>query len=309
MVIRAYQPADLASLVALLQRQENHVLTLESFAESERHREADDPIWRVVLEAESTVLGMAELSVRPSTPIGWRDMKIIVAADAERQGYGQALLTALLFETERQALIGLETSVRDTNEGSRAWLERRGFVFDFHRFESELDLRTFNASAFSDAVSRVQAQNIRFANRTELGSEVDLQKLHALDNRLFLDTPDAPGRTPLSFERFKRLITANPQITPESVLVALDDQQPIGMTIIMREDNSFYTGMTGVIREYRGLGIALALKLLSIQYALEAGAVRMTTHNHSKNAPMIAVNAKLGYQQKTGLWVLKRQLQ
>ena len=179
----------------------------------------------------------------------------------------------------------------------------------FHRFESELDLRTFNADAFLDAVNRVQAQNIRFANRAKLSSDDDLQKLHALGNRLFLDTPDAPGRTPLSFEQFKHLITENPQITPESVLVALDGQQLIGMTIIMREADSFYTGMTGVIREYRGLGIALALKVLSIQYALEAGAVRMTTHNHSKNAPMIAINMKLGYQQKTGLWVLKRHLQ
>ena len=124
MVIRTYQPTDTASLVALLQRQENHVLTLESFAESERHREADDLIWRVVLEAESTVLGMAELSVRPSTPIGWRDMKIIVAADAERQGYGQALLTALLFETERQALtfcIGSDDDFHVSPTNRSAW--------------------------------------------------------------------------------------------------------------------------------------------------------------------------------------------
>ena len=309
MVMRTYQPTDAASFVALLQRRENHVLTIESFAESERHREADDPLWRVVLEVENAVMGMAELTMRPSTPTGWRDMKLIVAADAEGRGYGQALLTVLLLETQRQAVIGLETSVRDINANSRAWLERRGFSFDFHRFESELDLRTFNADAFLDAVNRVQAQNIRFANRAKLSSDDDLQKLHALGNRLFLDTPDAPGRTPLSFEQFKHLITENPQITPESVLVALDGQQLIGMTIIMREADSFYTGMTGVIREYRGLGIALALKVLSIQYALEAGAVRMTTHNHSKNAPMIAINMKLGYQQKTGLWVLKRHLQ
>ncbi len=308
MPIRDYSLSDVTAFIALLQRQDNDPITLESFTEAEARRDPNTPFWRVLLEENTVVVGCAELSMRPSTPIGWRDVWIIVAQNAEGHGFGQVLLEEVLHQAKLQQLIGLETSVRDNNNPSRMWLEKRGFEFDFYRFESELNLQEFEASRFSHAVAQAESQGIRFATRADFLSDAGLRALHALDNQLFLDTPDAPGRIPLSFERFQKLVAENPQVTPESVILALHNNTFVGMAIMLREGDSFYTGMTGVTREYRGKGIALALKVLGIQYAIQTGAVKMTTHNHSRNAPMIAVNQKLGYQQRSGLWVLKRQL-
>ena len=307
MSIRPYTPLDATAFIALLQRQENDLVTLDSFTKTEARREISTDFWRAVLEENSEIVGYAQLSMRPSTPIGWRDMEVIVKKDAENCGYGGRLLEAVEHQVKQQHLIGLETSVRDTNTSSSVWLEKRGFVFDFHRFESELHLPEFEESQFFNAVARAESHGIRFATRADFMNQASLQTLHKLDNQLFLDTPDALGRTPLSFERFQKLVAENPQVTPESIIIALDRDAFIGMTIMLRENDAFYTGMTGVTREYRNKGIALALKVLGIQYAIRSGAIRMTTHNHSRNAPMIAVNQKLGYKQRSGFWVFKRQ--
>jgi RimJ/RimL family protein N-acetyltransferase len=66
--------------------------------------------------------------------------------------------------------------------------------------------------------------------------------------------------------------------------------------------------ITGVDRMYRGRKIALALKLLAIRWAIEKGASCIVTDNDSQNAPMLAINRKLGYVPRPGIFRLTRQL-
>jgi GNAT superfamily N-acetyltransferase len=47
---------------------------------------------------------------------------------------------------------------------------------------------------------------------------------------------------------------------------------------------------------FRGRGIATALKSRSLARAAELGATIVLTDNEELNAPMLAVNAKLGYR-------------
>ena len=54
--------------------------------------------------------------------------------------------------------------------------------------------------------------------------------------------------------------------------------------------------MTGTRRAYRGRGLALAVKLASIEWAAANGITRMLTFNDATNAPMLAVNRRLGYE-------------
>ncbi len=66
-----------------------------------------------------------------------------------------------------------------------------------------------------------------------------------------------------------------------------------------------YNMMTGVLTAYRGQEIAQALKRLAIDYAHRAGAVTIRTNNDFRNAPMLAINRKLGYQPEPG-WIRLR---
>lgn len=54
--------------------------------------------------------------------------------------------------------------------------------------------------------------------------------------------------------------------------------------------------MTGVARDWRGRGIATALKRATIDWALANGVGALAGANDTVNAPMRAVNSRLGYQ-------------
>jgi RimJ/RimL family protein N-acetyltransferase len=53
---------------------------------------------------------------------------------------------------------------------------------------------------------------------------------------------------------------------------------------------------TGTLRAYRGRGLALAAKLASIRWAAANGIAMMATANDETNAPMLAINRRLGYR-------------
>ncbi len=75
-----------------------------------------------------------------------------------------------------------------------------------------------------------------------------------------------------------------------------------------RETNSTYTMHTGVLPEYRGRHIALALKLQTIRLARQLGAEYLRTHNDSQNAPILAINQKLGYRPLPGFYRMLKAL-
>jgi RimJ/RimL family protein N-acetyltransferase len=52
---------------------------------------------------------------------------------------------------------------------------------------------------------------------------------------------------------------------------------------------------TGTLREFRGRGLGLAVKLASIAWATENGITSLVTTNDERNAPMLAINRRLGY--------------
>jgi hypothetical protein len=59
-----------------------------------------------------------------------------------------------------------------------------------------------------------------------------------------------------------------------------------------RADNSF----TGTRREFRGRGLARVAKTRSLLAAAAAGITSISTANDERNTPMLAVNARLGYE-------------
>lgn len=74
------------------------------------------------------------------------------------------------------------------------------------------------------------------------------------------------------------------------------------------KSNSMYNAFTGVDRAYREHHIALALKLQAIRVACAYNATSIRTDNDSENAPMLAINRKLGYQQEPGIYEMLKNL-
>lgn len=90
---------------------------------------------------------------------------------------------------------------------------------------------------------------------------------------------------------------------PEYVHIAKDGDRYVGVVTLQQNEQTqaMYHQFTGVLPEYRGRRIGLALKLLAIQTARAAGVPYLRTHNDSLNGPMLRINRDLlGYQAVPG---------
>ncbi|HWI63767.1 MAG TPA: GNAT family N-acetyltransferase, partial [Symbiobacteriaceae bacterium] len=112
----------------------------------------------------------------------------------------------------------------------------------------------------------------------------------------------------MTYETWERFMFDGDDPRTDWVVIAADGDRLVGVTQMVTEQDHVYTNNTMVEREYRGRGIALALKLLTIQAALKHGAPYMSTGNDSLNGPMLAVNRKLGYKPLVGGYTVVRHL-
>ena len=102
-------------------------------------------------------------------------------------------------------------------------------------------------------------------------------------------------RSLLSFERS---VLGSPGFNPDGQYLALDGGQWVGTSALWTSQampERLYTGLTGVVRSHRRMGIATALKVRAIGFAKEYGAKLIETDNEENN-PMYLLNLKLGFE-------------
>ena len=68
-----------------------------------------------------------------------------------------------------------------------------------------------------------------------------------------------------------------------------------GYSNLLAGEEGYSTDMTGVLRPYRGKGVAMLLKLRGIRHAQEHGKPKLWAVNDAVNAAMLGLNAKLGF--------------
>ena len=73
------------------------------------------------------------------------------------------------------------------------------------------------------------------------------------------------------------------------------------------QQQNLNVGVTGVLPSHRRNGIATALKLKTIQYAIDYGAVTLKTGNEENN-PMYDLNMALGFKPKPAWLSLRKTL-
>ena len=97
---------------------------------------------------------------------------------------------------------------------------------------------------------------------------------------------------------------------PAGQILAAAGDEYVGLAAVgyFEDQNYMYNNITGVLRDYRGRKIAQALKLLTIRYAQAYGAATIRTSNDSENAPMLAINRKLGYKPLPGKYLMHCEL-
>ena len=221
-----------------------------------------------------------------------------------RKGIGSAIFTALEAEAIRRRVPRVLAGASAAKPFSLEFAQKRGFHEIGRRIMSFRELASYEAARWQDALDRVSRAGIRFRTFSEILAAKDAVAQEKFWRELWeAEAPmwdDIPFSTPTPhwpYDRFKKMAALNPQILRDLSLVAYAGDTIAGYTLTgASHPNDGDTYMTGVAREYRGRGIAMALKVDVLARAKANGLRAMKTVNDEPNKAMRGVNIKLGYQ-------------
>ena len=187
------------------------------------------------------------------------------------------------------------------DDDSVAFVGARGFTLESTDTTSAVDPRTLPAPPDPPA-------GIAVAPMAEYAD--DPTPVFEADKESALDEPGPSDFSGVTYESWRRLIWDSPDCDHDLSVVAKADGVVVGTSFLYsdRETGRAMNAGTGVIRAFRGRGLGLLMKQHSLALAAAAGITKVITQNDETNAPMLAINTKLGYQPlSTGhAWVLER---
>lgn len=219
-----------------------------------------------------------------------------VLAEHRRRGVGTKLLYALAEHVETLGLPDIGGHADD--EGALAFGSRFGFEEEGREIEQVRQVTTDEPwPALPDGISVVS-----IAERPEL-----LRRLyHELALDAFEDMP-TPRKVEITAEEWE-----SEWVTwPEATFAAFADGELVGMGCLLRDVDQpqrAENGLTTVRRDFRGRGIARALKETTIAWASDRGIREIYTWTQNGNENMRAVNEKLGYVTRSVSINLRRLL-
>ncbi len=305
--LRDFTVEDIPYEVAILNRTyPDEPMTVEMVEHWERTYPQDNPRLRYVVEWEDgqvVAFGSCIHPIGMSTP-GAYWVEVMVHPDFRHRGVGQALLAAVEPFGWAQGAGRLWANCREDSAESIRFAEYAGYSNIGIRFESALDLETFDETPFVGAFDRMaQAGYTITTHAAERGRHADAdQRLFELFSQAMADVPFPGGaRIEPVFETWRTFILEGPTIDPAAIFLAKRGDELVGLTALeLLVDGPAITGSTGVLREHRGQGIAMALKLESFRFMKQRGYRETRAHNDTANPPILELNAKLGYRRLPG---------
>lgn len=310
--LRPATPDDYPRIVAITNSQQPEPITVDDMHRGDALRPKDDPYVRLVaVTADGELAGHGFSEGGTGHKPGQFMLKVRVDAPFQGQGIGRALYAELEQWSRGQGAASIESSVREDDPASQEFARRHGFVHEYHLFESTLDLKGWDPSPYADAIARPEAAGIRFTTLAAEGpdDEATLRKYYDVSWSFARDIPGVEGRSPFPFEQYLQWIRSNPRWNPAGVILAADGDRWVALSeVALLPSGGLYNAFTGTDRAYRGRGLALAVKVKALEWAAAQGAAYIRTNNHSVNAPMLAVNQKLGYSPLPGVYILRKDL-
>ena len=306
---RGNPETDYARFVEILNAAEGGYATVESFRTWDSSLVNGDIHKRYAAVLDDEVIGYGVFFKAAVDTISRFGIWIFMDDQHKNQGYGGQFYDYVMQETLKHNAKIFKSNCADNDPVSLAFAEKRGFKIRRHTYDSLLDLTTFEPESFMDVVEAVKAQGIRFTSLAGEGNTESAQrKLFELNAATANDNPSTEGNYKQTFENFQAKIVNADWFRADGQLLAVDGDKYVGLGAIGFETDEklAFNAFTGVDKDYRGRKIAQALKVLGAQYAKSKAAEKLETNNDSENAPMLAVNDKLGYVRQPGsYWLVK----
>ena len=156
----------------------------------------------------------------------------------------------------------------------------------------------------------MRRQGIELLTLADADDEETLHRVHQLDVATTADIPTTVPNYLPPFEDWCRMNFENPAVRRDRFWIARIGDEVVGMSLIEYppERGVPSTGFTGTSAQFRGRGIARALKYETVAQAIAVGATRVRTDNDSENAPILHINADMGYEPMLPFVELHRRL-
>jgi GNAT superfamily N-acetyltransferase len=209
--------------------------------------------------------------------------RVVVAAPYRRRGIGSALHARMVEHASRLSAGSILHHFVETPDGV-AFLTRRGYREVRAEQESVLDPRTITERPSPDLELRTIA-------------EADPRDVYDVDLAATRDVPLVEPVDDVPYDEWEDHVLAHPHFTREGSFLAYVDGEPAAVSMLFADLESGRSAnmFTGTHARFRGHGLALGVKLASIAWANDHGITSMATSNDERNAPMLAINRKLGY--------------
>ena len=207
----------------------------------------------------------------------------------QAEGDGARLLLAYAAEDEHESLAALADLGYTRERTEKVW---------------ELDLKANGARLVDEAAEareRMTDEGIRLLPLAEWDDPEKDHKVHELNSLTMQDVPHTLPILPETFADFqKRLYT--PDRPPDRFWLAVREDRLVAMSNLKFPPvrGTVWTGYTCTHPDFRGRGIARAVKLQTLAQAVELGVPFVCTDNDSENAPMLHINERLGYHRRPG---------
>jgi GNAT superfamily N-acetyltransferase len=290
------------------------------FGEAEGWRAFDEsfvhagrPLVRYVAEARGAAAGYASwFEVDWAPPAGRYWCVIRVLPEYARAGIGGQLYEQVLADLRQRTAVAALLELDDTLAALRPAIERRGFRETLHSWAFTLDPRTCDLAAFEPAERRLSGLQITtLATELALGADW-LPPLHQLYTSVASEVPIPlhPHRDPPPAWLAQQALGL-PASLPEAFFIVRDGSRYVGMSYLHCDTGApgrLLQRITAIHPQYRGRGVALALKLRTIEYAKRHNAHAIVTAVESNNPRMLALNARVGFVQGPGLSLFEKRL-
>lgn len=211
-------------------------------------------------------------------------LTIRVLPEHRRRGIGSALYEAVRAHVDSLGSVDVLT-LFDENDAGVAFARAHAFAEARAEVWSVLDPRVVSEEPDS-SVELVPA------------GELDPRELHRVDEEATRDMPSHDQVQEIRYEDWLNFVWRHPFFTRDGSVGALVDGELAAVSFLLADPSrgravNMFTGTTA---PFRGRGLALAAKLASTRWAAAHGITQIATTNDETNAPMLAVNRRLGYR-------------